>query len=294
MDKTRIGMIGSGFAARLHLNNLAKLRGLKAEVMGISSLDTDLADVAKRYDIPDYYLDYRRLLERKDIDIIDICVPTDLHAEFCMDAARAGKHVICEKPLTGYFGKDRAEEHVGFAVSKELMLRETLQGCELVAKAANVKVAVITGRDADQGIRFEKARELGVDYTVNVDRTGPLQKVLEVTDGLGVDMLVETSGGERAIAQAFEMVRRLGRICAIGISGKEAVAIPYDRGIFKALRYDFCFSSSWTAWERMIGLIAKGALPAEKLIAHRLPLEDWEHAFRLLEGLQAAKVILIP
>ena len=92
-----------------------------------------------------------------------------------------------------------------------------------------------------------------------------------MTQGLGVDILIETSGGGKAIYQAFEMVRRLGRVCAIGISGKEEVPIPYDRGIFKALRYDFCFSSSWTAWERAIGLISKGLLPAAKIYHPQAP-----------------------
>jgi L-iditol 2-dehydrogenase len=155
-------------------------------------------------------------------------------------------------------------------------------------------MAGMTGTSRDEGVRIEKAKELGADFTINVDKEDPVQKVLRMTDGLGVDLLIETSGGGKAIYQAFEMVRRLGRICAIGISGKEEVPIPYDRGIFKALRYDFCFSSSWTAWERAIGLISNGLLPAEKFITHKLPLEKWEEAFHLLEDLQAAKVILIP
>jgi L-iditol 2-dehydrogenase len=163
-----------------------------------------------------------------------------------------------------------------------------------VAKAAGARIAGVTGRSLDEGIRFEKARELGADFTLNVDQEDPVKKVLEMTNGLGVDILIETSGGGKAIYQAFEMVRRLGRICAIGISGKEEVSIPYDRGIFKALRYDFCFSSSWTAWETAIGLISKRVLPIEKIITHKLPLEKWEEAFHLLENLQAAKVILIP
>jgi L-iditol 2-dehydrogenase len=163
-----------------------------------------------------------------------------------------------------------------------------------IAKAAGVKMVGVTGRTSDEGIRFEKARELGADFTINVDQEDPVQRVLKMTDGLGVDILIETSGGGKAIYQAFEIVRRLGRICAIGISGKEEVPIPYDRGIFKALRYDFCFSSSWTAWEKVIGLISKRLLLAEKLITHKLPLEKWEEAFHLLENLQAAKVVLIP
>ncbi|MBM4349121.1 MAG: zinc-binding dehydrogenase [Deltaproteobacteria bacterium] len=163
-----------------------------------------------------------------------------------------------------------------------------------IAKAAGARMIGVTGRSSDEGIRFEKARELGADFTINVDQGDPVKMILEMTNGLGVDILIETSGGGRAIYQTFEMVRRLGRICAIGISGKEEIPIPYDRGIFKALRYDFCFSSSWTAWEKAIGLIGKGLLPAEKLITHQLPLGKWEEAFRLLENLQAAKVILIP
>ena len=163
-----------------------------------------------------------------------------------------------------------------------------------ITKAAGVKSVGITGRSADEGVRFKKAKELGADFTINVDQEDPVRKILMLTEGLGVDVLIETSGGGKAITQAFEMVRRFGRICAIGISGKDEVAIPYDRGIFKALRYDFCFSSSWTAWEKTIGLIAKGLLPAERLITHKLALEKWEEAFRLLENLQAVKVILIP
>ncbi|NWG02754.1 MAG: zinc-binding dehydrogenase [Syntrophaceae bacterium] len=163
-----------------------------------------------------------------------------------------------------------------------------------IAKTAGVKLVGITGRSSDEGVRFEKARELGADFTINVDQEDPVRKVLEMTDGLGVDLLIETSGGSKAIYQAFDMVRRLGRVCAIGISGRDEIPIPYDRGIFKALRYDFCFSSSWTAWEKAISLISKGLLPAQKFITHKLPLEKWEEAFHLLESLQAAKVILIP
>lgn len=163
-----------------------------------------------------------------------------------------------------------------------------------VAKSAGARVLAITGTSADEGVRFEKARELGAEVTIVVDREDPVRRILEMTDGLGVDLLIETSGNGRAISQAFEMVRRLGRVCAIGISGKEVVPIPYDRGIFKAIRYDFCFSSSWTAWETTIGLLSKGILPLEKIITHKLPLEKWEEAFHLLENLQAAKVILIP
>ena len=136
MDKVRLGMIGSQLAAHLHLNNLSKLRGLKVDVVAIASQRIESAQAfAKKFNIPHAYDDYRRILDRKDIDVVDLCIPTDLHETFSIDAAEAGKHVICEKPLTGYFGKERKEEHVGLVVPKETMLKEALQGCDRVAQA---------------------------------------------------------------------------------------------------------------------------------------------------------------
>ncbi len=162
-----------------------------------------------------------------------------------------------------------------------------------ITKAAGARMTGITGRSSAEGVRFGKAMELGADFIINIDKEDPVKKVQEMTMGQGVDILIETSGGEKAIYQAFEMVRRLGRICDMGVAGKE-ILIPHDRGIFKAIRYDFCFSSSWTAWEKTIHLVSKGLLPAEKLITHKFPLEKWKEAFDLLEKRQAAKVILIP
>jgi len=94
MDKVRMGMIGTGFAGRLHLKNYSKLRGLKVDLVAICSKDADLASVAKTYGIPDYYDDHRRILERKDIDVVDLCISTDLHEKFCIETARARKHII--------------------------------------------------------------------------------------------------------------------------------------------------------------------------------------------------------
>lgn len=136
MDKVRLGMIGSQIAAHLHLNSLSSLRGSKVEVVAVASKNKDHADAfAEKFNIPDAYDDYRRILDRKDIDVVDLCVATDLHEEFSVRAAEAGKHIICEKPLTGYFGKERKEEDIGSAVRKELMLKEALRGCDRVIQA---------------------------------------------------------------------------------------------------------------------------------------------------------------
>ena len=108
MERLRIGIAGAQFAAHLHLQNYRPLRGSKVEIVAVTALTKEESEqFAAQHKIPAAEDDFRRLLERKDIDAVDLCVPTDLHHEFIILAAQAGKHVICEKPLTGYFGKDQ-------------------------------------------------------------------------------------------------------------------------------------------------------------------------------------------
>lgn len=178
MEQVRIGMIGSQFAARLHLQSLAKLRGVKADVVAVASPNRDhAAACAKAFAIPEYSDDYRRLLERKDIDCVDLCIPTDLHAAFCIEAARAGKHIICEKPLTGYFGKDRPEELVGLAVGKELMLKESLADCDRVVKAV-----------AESGVKFMYA-----ENWIYAPPLVKLKRLIKASGGTLMDIRAEQS-----------------------------------------------------------------------------------------------------
>lgn len=136
MDKVRLGMIGSQFSAHLHLNNYAKMRGLKVEVVGIASkTEINAQQTAQKFNIPSVYTDYRQLLERKDVDAVDLCVPTHLHEEMILAAAEAGKHIICEKPLTGYFGQDLGGEDIGFRVSRQKMLECVMESCSRIRMA---------------------------------------------------------------------------------------------------------------------------------------------------------------
>jgi predicted dehydrogenase len=136
MDKVRLGIIGSQFSAHLHLNNYAKMRGSKMEVVAIASkTEINAQQTAQKFNIPSVYTDYRQLLERKNIDAVDLCVPTHLHEEMIHAAAEAGKHIICEKPLTGYFGQDLGGEDIGFRVSRQEMLDGVMESCSRIRMA---------------------------------------------------------------------------------------------------------------------------------------------------------------
>ena len=106
------------------------------EVVAVAATsEKSAARFAEAFRVPKTYTDYRKLVEDPDVDVVDVCLPTDLHEEAIIAAAEAGKHVICEKPLTGYFGKDLDEERVGDKVSRETMLREAMESCQKIRRA---------------------------------------------------------------------------------------------------------------------------------------------------------------
>lgn len=128
MERIGIGIVGSRFAADLHLRAYEKLRGQKLEIIAVCSKSGESAEVfAKRFNIPHVYTDYRQMLDRKDIQAVDLCVTTNLHHTIAIHAAKAGKHIICEKPLTGYFGEGK--------VPRRKMMEEALKNASSVLKA---------------------------------------------------------------------------------------------------------------------------------------------------------------
>ncbi|MBW7995079.1 MAG: Gfo/Idh/MocA family oxidoreductase [Candidatus Glassbacteria bacterium] len=96
MDKVRIGMVGSKFAADFHADSHA--RNPYADIVAVAALD-GLDEYCEKWNVPESTTDYKDLCRRDDIDVIDVCVPNFLHYEVVMEAAANNKHVICEKPL---------------------------------------------------------------------------------------------------------------------------------------------------------------------------------------------------
>jgi predicted dehydrogenase len=97
MEKIRIGIVGSKFAATLHI--LAYERNPYSQIVALASTAQDLPEFCKKYHIPSFYNNYHEMLEKMELDVVDICVPNYLHKEVAVKAAEAGKHVITEKPM---------------------------------------------------------------------------------------------------------------------------------------------------------------------------------------------------
>ena len=134
--RVRVGLIGAGFVARVHAESYAQVADPGAEVVAVAAAHLPRAEaLATEFGIPAAYDDYRRLLERADVDVVDLCVPNHLHEAIAVAAAEAGKHIICEKPLTGYFGGPEAAEPVG-ATSRRAMYEGTLASADRMLAAA--------------------------------------------------------------------------------------------------------------------------------------------------------------
>ena len=93
----KVGMVGAGFVGDIHH---AAFKGWvhNAEVVAVASPNS-ASQFAKGRQIPNAYSDYREMLKDKEIDVVVVGIPNDLHCQVTVDVAKAGKHVIIEKPL---------------------------------------------------------------------------------------------------------------------------------------------------------------------------------------------------
>ncbi len=164
----------------------------------------------------------------------------------------------------------------------------------LAARAAGARHVVMVGAPPDEALRLEKARRLGFETVLNAAKDDVAAAVMDKSGGIGADLVVECSGAPAAIASTVELLRKKGKICAIGLPAGQKVEFPWEKAAFKVADLHFCLSTSYTSWDRAINLIASGRIPVEEIITHRLPLDQWRTAFDEIESQRALKIILYP
>ena len=96
MKKVKFGLIGCGSIGKVHSRIIKSLPN--AEIVAISGRNDKYEDYAEGIGCG-YYTDYKQMLENPEIDAVTICLPSGAHSEATIEAAKAGKHVMCEKPI---------------------------------------------------------------------------------------------------------------------------------------------------------------------------------------------------
>lgn len=95
-DTIRVGIVGSKFAADFHAASYS--RNSRVKIAAVAAID-NLEPFSAKWNIPATYDDYNEMLAREDLDLVSVCLPNSLHHDVVLAAAKAGRHVFCEKPL---------------------------------------------------------------------------------------------------------------------------------------------------------------------------------------------------
>jgi len=149
-----------------------------------------------------------------------------------------------------------------------------------VALVEGAREVYITGT---HDFQVEKAKKLGATAAINVKKESFVEKVMEITDGQGVDKVIEAVGGTaNTISDAIEITRKRGIIVTTGVFTE---ALPID--FFKFLKKELVLTSAWEysyhtykkEFEISLDLLAKRKITAEELITHKYSLERVKEAF---------------
>ncbi|MFQ5793538.1 MAG: inositol 2-dehydrogenase [Candidatus Bipolaricaulia bacterium] len=184
----KLGIIGAGRIGRVHAENLS-LRLPEAEVLAVSDIIRDAAErCAADFRIPQAFEDHHPILEDAQIEAVIICSSTDTHARFIEEAAMAGKHVFCEKPIA-------------------LSLEEIDRALAAVDQAG-VKLQIGFQRRFDPS--FRRARELiaegkiGEPHLLRItsrDPKPPPLDYIKISGGIFVDMTIHDFDMARFLLQ---------------------------------------------------------------------------------------------
>lgn len=147
-----------------------------------------------------------------------------------------------------------------------------------------------------QASRLERARAFGADVYINSSLEDPVERVLEVTDGQGADVVIVACPSKEAQAQALQMAGVRGRISLFGGLPKSDPYIKFDSNIvhYKELAVYGAFTSSPEQNRTALALIAASRINTQALITHKLPLADLVRGIELIERGEGLKVVVNP
>jgi L-iditol 2-dehydrogenase len=165
-------------------------------------------------------------------------------------------------------------------------------GMLMIAKISGSSKIFITGVNVDQE-RLKKAKELGADTVFNIQKEDPLNRIMDETQGRGVDIAFVGVGSKEVLVQATKMVRKGGTVIVFGIFQEKADFDP-SLMVVKELTFKGSWRRNPETWYRCLDLVGSGKINLNEIISHILPLQEIEKAFQLLKKGEAIKVVMTP
>ena len=158
--------------------------------------------------------------------------------------------------------------------------------CVMACKHAGADTVIITGTGRDTR-RLEVAKSLGADVTINIDAENPLDRVMEVTKGRGVDVVLDCTvgAGPKPILLGIEATKRRGGTMVVqGEGNQEFPNFPIGRLTRKGMTLKSARGHSYKAVEMALHQLATRRFPLELMTTHRFGLADVDYAIKSVGG----------
>lgn len=141
--------------------------------------------------------------------------------------------------------------------------------------------------------RLDIARNMGATFTLNPRECDPVQAMMDVTEGLGVDVVLEMSGHPAAIRQGFRALRNGGRVSMLGIPSQNVELDLANDIIFKgATVMGISGRCLFDTWYRTRSILTSGQLDIKQVITHIMPFEQFNEAMEIMKSGDCGKIVL--
>ena len=141
--------------------------------------------------------------------------------------------------------------------------------------------------------RLDIARNMGATFALNPRECDPVQAIMDATEGLGVDVVLEMSGHPAAIRQGFRVLRNGGRVSMLGIPSQNVELDLANDIIFKgATVMGISGRCLFDTWYRTRSILASGQLDIKQVITHIMPFEQLNEAMEIMKSGDCGKIVL--
>lgn len=271
-SKLNIGLIGAGRIGKVHGETIA-FRVPEASLLAVTDPNAEAAAaIAKRCGIPQVCASADEIFANKDIDAVLICSSTNTHADLAVQAAEAGKHIFCEKPI------DHTLEKIDRAIA--------------AVRKANVKMQIGFNRRFDAN--FARVRqsivsgEIGTPHLMHIisrDPGPPPISYVKVSGGMFLDMTIHDFdmarfliGDEVTEVYASAGVRVDPEIGKAGDVDTAVILLRYANGVIGTI--DNCRQAPYGYDQRVEVLGSKGAIATENMYPNRAVVSTAESVRR--------------
>ncbi len=166
-----------------------------------------------------------------------------------------------------------------------------MMGVNLAKAVGASKIIAIEIND----YRIKLAKELGADVVINPLKENVIERVLEETEGMGVDVIGEFSGNKQAIEDAFKYVKPGGKMSMLGITPDNINIDLSNDVVFKGITiYGVVGRILFETWHQVTGLVESGKLDLDKIVTHTFPLTEIDKGMAVMMSGNSGKVVLIP